>query len=131
MIVLQHPVTFYAIVFLFYIKPRVTFKGGSPPSIPNPPFFLASPNLGTRFLLRVVVCNIPRFYQSLEGNFCAFVLLRLIENSQEFKTFWVYCKNYFKLSTISRRVSLRKWKNSKYYFLPLFKLMQACLQKSE
>jgi hypothetical protein len=31
---------------LFYIKPRVTFKGGSPPSIPNPSFFLASPNLG-------------------------------------------------------------------------------------
>jgi hypothetical protein len=46
-------------------KPRlptkVSFKGGSPPNIPNPSFFLASPNLGTRFLLRVVVCNIPKF----------------------------------------------------------------------
>jgi hypothetical protein len=29
---------------------KVSFKGGSPPSIPNPSFFLASPNLGTRFL---------------------------------------------------------------------------------
>jgi hypothetical protein len=47
-------------------KPRlptkVSFKGGSPPSIPNPSFLLASPNLGTRFLLRVVVCNIPDFH---------------------------------------------------------------------
>jgi hypothetical protein len=40
---------------------KVSFKGGSPPSIPNPSFFLASPNLGTRFLLRVVVCHIPKF----------------------------------------------------------------------
>jgi hypothetical protein len=59
----------------FCIKPRVYFKGGSPPIIPNPPLFLASPNLGTRFLLRVVVCNIPRIYQIWEGNFCAFVCL--------------------------------------------------------
>jgi hypothetical protein len=29
--------------------------------IPNSSFFLASPNLGTRFLLRVVVCHIPKF----------------------------------------------------------------------
>jgi hypothetical protein len=45
-------------------KPRqptkVSFKGGSPPSIPNPSFFPASPNLGTRFLLKVVVCHIPK-----------------------------------------------------------------------
>ena len=38
---------------------KVSFKGGSPPSclnpeIPNLSFFLASSNLGTRFLLRVV-----------------------------------------------------------------------------
>jgi hypothetical protein len=39
---------------------------------PNPPLFLASQISGTRFLLRVVVCNIPRFYQIL-GNF--FLLL--------------------------------------------------------
>jgi hypothetical protein len=25
---------------------KVSFKGGSPPSIPNPSFFVASPNLG-------------------------------------------------------------------------------------
>jgi hypothetical protein len=46
-------------------KPRlptkVSFKGGSPPNIPNPSFFLASQNLGTRFLLRVVVYHIPKF----------------------------------------------------------------------
>jgi hypothetical protein len=45
-------------------KPRlptkVSFKGGSPPSVPKPSFFIASPNLGTRFLLRVVVCHIPK-----------------------------------------------------------------------
>jgi hypothetical protein len=28
------------------IPTKVSFKGGSPPSIPNPYFFLASPNLG-------------------------------------------------------------------------------------
>jgi hypothetical protein len=32
-----------------------------------------------RFLLRVVVCNIPRFYQIL-GEFFCFVLSALIEN---------------------------------------------------
>jgi hypothetical protein len=45
-------------------KPRlptkVSFQGGSPPRIPNPSFFLASPNLRMRFLLRVVVCHIPK-----------------------------------------------------------------------
>jgi hypothetical protein len=40
----------------------VSFKGGSPPSIPNPSFFLTSPNLGMRFLLRVVVCHIPKLW---------------------------------------------------------------------
>jgi hypothetical protein len=47
-------------------KPRlptkVSFKGGSPPGIPNPFFFLAFPNLGTRFLLRVAVCHIPKIW---------------------------------------------------------------------
>jgi hypothetical protein len=46
------------------LKPRpptkVSFKVGSPPRTPNPSFFLASPNLGTRFLLRVVLCHIPK-----------------------------------------------------------------------
>jgi hypothetical protein len=27
---------------------KVSFKGGSPPSTPNPSFFLASPNLGDK-----------------------------------------------------------------------------------
>jgi hypothetical protein len=35
------------------------------PGNPNLPFFLASPISRTRFLLRVVVCNDPRFYQIL------------------------------------------------------------------
>jgi hypothetical protein len=45
---------------------KVSFKGGSHLGNPNPSFFLASPISGTRFLLRVVVCNIPIFYQILE-----------------------------------------------------------------
>jgi hypothetical protein len=28
------------------LSTKASFKGGSPPSIPNPSFFLASPNLG-------------------------------------------------------------------------------------
>jgi hypothetical protein len=28
------------------LSTKVSFKGGSPPSTPNPSFFLASPNLG-------------------------------------------------------------------------------------
>jgi hypothetical protein len=59
---------------------KVSFKGGNP----NPIFFLASPISGTRFLLRVVVCNIPRFNKIL-GEMFAFVLHELIENSQGFK----------------------------------------------
>jgi hypothetical protein len=50
---------------------KVSFKGGSHLGNPKPTFFLASPISGTRFLLRVVVCNIPRFYQILgEFFFC-------------------------------------------------------------
>jgi hypothetical protein len=48
---------------------KVSFKGGSRLGNLIPTFFLASPISGTRFLLRVVVCNIPRFYQILGGNF--------------------------------------------------------------
>jgi hypothetical protein len=44
---------------------KVSFKGGSHLGNLNPTFFLASPISGTRFFLRVVVCNIPRFYQIL------------------------------------------------------------------
>jgi hypothetical protein len=64
-----------------------SFKGGSHPSsirIIKP--CNLSPISRTRFLLRVVVCNIPRFYQIL-GEFFAFVLLEMIRNSQGFKTF--------------------------------------------
>jgi hypothetical protein len=48
---------------------KVSFKGGSHLGNPNPSFFLACPNLGTRFLLRVVVSNIPSFYQILGVKF--------------------------------------------------------------
>jgi hypothetical protein len=65
---------------------KVSFKGGSHLGNPKPTFFLASPISGTRFLLRVVVCNIPKFHQIL-GEIFAFVLYVLIEISQEFKTF--------------------------------------------
>ena len=48
------------------LQQNISFKGGSPPNLCKPDylnqsFFLAFPNLGTRFLLRVVVCNIPDF----------------------------------------------------------------------
>jgi hypothetical protein len=56
-------------------------------------------------------CNIPRFYQILEWNFC-FCFVVMIEISQGFKTFWVYLKvlleNHFKLLFISWRTPLRK-----------------------
>ena len=43
---------------------KLSFKGGSPPiHTPNPTLFLAFPQiLRTRFLLRVVVCHIPKFW---------------------------------------------------------------------
>ena len=46
------------------------------PIFPNLSFFLAFPNLGTRFLLRVVVCNIPDFWK--------------VQKSQKFETFWIH-----------------------------------------
>jgi hypothetical protein len=49
---------------------KVSFKGGSHLGNPIPTFFLASPISGTRFLFRVVDCNIPRFYQILGVKFC-------------------------------------------------------------
>ena len=62
----------------FRLPTKVSFKGGSPPNLckpsyPNLSFFLAFPNLGTRFLLRVVVCNIPDFWK--------------VQKSQKFETF--------------------------------------------
>jgi hypothetical protein len=65
---------------------KVSFKGGIHLGNPIPIFFLASPISGMRFLLRVVVCNIPRFYQIL-GEIFAFVMSALVENPQGFKTF--------------------------------------------
>jgi hypothetical protein len=44
-----------------YHQEEFSFKGGSHLGNPNLSFFLASPISRTRFLLRVVVCNIPRF----------------------------------------------------------------------
>jgi hypothetical protein len=51
---------------------KVSFKGGSHLGNLKHYFLLASPISGMRFLSRVVVCNIPRFYQIL-GEF--FLLL--------------------------------------------------------
>ena len=50
---------------------KVSFKGVSTPRCLNPEtpnlfFFLASSNLGKRFLLRVLVCNIPWFWNVLK-----------------------------------------------------------------
>jgi hypothetical protein len=60
-------------------------------------------------------------------------LLVLIENSQGFKTFWVYLKalfeNYLKSSIYFLKNFFEKDQVSKYYFLPLFKSMQACLPR--
>jgi hypothetical protein len=78
-------------------KPRLptkfSFKGGSPPSIPNPSFFLASPNLGTRFLLRAVVCHIPKFGMR-KINKIGTMFVILIEISQGIKTFFFIQKLY-------------------------------------
>jgi hypothetical protein len=71
---------------VYRLPTRVSFKGGSHLGNPKPTFFLASPISGMRFLLRVVVCNIPRFYQIL-GEIFSFCFVCLIENSQGFKTF--------------------------------------------
>jgi hypothetical protein len=70
-----------------YHQEEFSFKGGStlvPLETINFLTFLQISR--TRFLLRVVVCNIPRFYQILE-NFFAFVLLEIFGNAQGFKTF--------------------------------------------
>jgi hypothetical protein len=52
------------------LSTKISFKGGSHLGNPKLSFFLASLISGTRFLLRVVVCNIPRFYQILGNFFC-------------------------------------------------------------
>jgi hypothetical protein len=48
-----------------YHQEEFSFKGGSHPDNLIPTFFLAFPISRTRFLLRVVVCNDPGFYQIL------------------------------------------------------------------
>ena len=55
-------------VRVFRLPTKVSFKGGREPNLckhsyTNISFFLAFPNLGTRFPLRVVVCNIPDFWK--------------------------------------------------------------------
>jgi hypothetical protein len=51
------------------------------------PFFLASTNLRIRFLLRVVVCHIPKFW-NVKINKIGTMYVELIEISQGIKTFW-------------------------------------------
>jgi hypothetical protein len=71
------------------------------------------------------------------GKFFVFILLVLIENSQGFKTFWVYLKalfeNYLKSPIIFLKNFFEKDQVSKYYFpsfiQTLFSFMQTCLQK--
>jgi hypothetical protein len=72
-----------------YHQEEFSFKGGSTlVPLESINLFSLSPISRTRFLLRVVVCNIPRFYQILgEIFFFAFVLLEMIGISQGFKTF--------------------------------------------
>jgi hypothetical protein len=57
--------------YLDYLQ-KISFKGGSHLGNLKPTFFLASPISGMRFLLRVVVYNIPRFYQILGEFFCLY-----------------------------------------------------------
>jgi hypothetical protein len=56
-----------------------------------PTFFLASLISRTRFLLRVVVCNIPRFYQIL-GEFFLFLFclcwLKIHRDLKLFESIW-------------------------------------------
>jgi hypothetical protein len=49
---------------------KVSFKGGSHLGNLTPIFLSNLSNLGDEILLRVVVCNIPRFYQILGEIFC-------------------------------------------------------------
>jgi hypothetical protein len=115
---------------------EVSFKGGSHLGNPIPTFFLASPISGTRFFLRVVVCNIPRFYQIL-GEFFCFYLSVLIGNSQGFKTFEFIIKAIF-LKTISNFLSfheglLREKPRIQNILSYIFILTYAslCLQRNE
>jgi hypothetical protein len=71
---------------------KVSFKGGSHLDNPKPSFFLASPISGTRFLLRVVVCNIPRFYQIL-GEILLLFCVHWLKIHSDLKTFWLL-KNF-------------------------------------
>jgi hypothetical protein len=67
------------------------------------------------------------------GNFFVFILLVLIENSQGFKTFWVYLKalfeNYFKSSIYFLKNFFEKNKVSKYYFPSVIQTYASLLAK--
>jgi hypothetical protein len=112
-----------------YHQEEFSFKGGSIlVQLESINLFSLSPILRTRFLLRVVVYNIPRFYQIL-GEICLLLFcLRLLEIHKDLKTFWVYLKalleNYFKLSIIFLKNFFEIDQVSKYYFPFLFKPMQ-------
>jgi hypothetical protein len=79
-----------------------------------PTFFLASPISRTRFLLRVVVCNDPRFYQILGEFFLLLFCLRWLEIHRDLKLLSLFESFVWKLFKIlylfSWRTSLRKIK---------------------
>jgi hypothetical protein len=65
---------------------KVSFKGGSPPSIPNPSFFLASPNLGDEISFKGGSLSHPKILEC-EINKIGTMYVVLIEISQGIKTF--------------------------------------------
>jgi hypothetical protein len=69
------------------IPTKVSFKGGSHLGNPKPIFLLASPISGMRFLLRVVVCNIPGFYQILGEFFLLLLCMNWMEIHKDLKHF--------------------------------------------
>jgi hypothetical protein len=111
---------------------KVSFKGGSHLGNLNPTFFLASPISGTRFLLRVVVCNIPRFYQILgEFFFFCFACVDWIFH-RDLKLLSLF-KSFMKKTNSNSLVILEEllWENessSNNNFA--HKSMQACLQRN-
>jgi hypothetical protein len=111
---------------------KVSFKGGSHLGNLNPTFFLSSPISGTRFLLRVVVCNIPRFYQILGEIFLLLFCLNWLKIYKNLKLFELMKSFIRKLFQTFYNFEELLWENqiSKYYFpISLFKHMQAFLAK--
>jgi hypothetical protein len=111
---------------------KVSFKGGSPPSIPNPSFFLASPNLGARFLLRVVVCHIPKIWNVKIKKNRNHVCLNWFKFHKELKLFALL--KSLRGKTISNLLLFLEelfWGNriSKYYYCIYSNTMRAHLQR--